>query len=411
MQFFLAAIARAAVTVLLAVCLSAQADAPRPSYRFAANGAALGVPIEVVADGLVFVHVKVNGHPGWFILDNAVQGFVADRDYTRRASLQESGQALTQGEAPNPSQAGIVRDVSIALPGLELTHRVLVVIDLKSLEPAIGHQVDGIIGSRLFDDFIVLVNYQRGSMSVYAPRQYRPSANETPLPVRVDQHGFQFIEVTIVLPGMAPITGEYLIDSGANSYLDIYKPFCDAHQLPPPAMKLLDAPGTSAGATTKASEGRAERIELGSFSITNPPVSFGEDVAGLMASKDHAGLIGAAFLQHFTAVYDSPGKRILLAPNRSYLEPPLYDQSGLRIQAEGQGFHKFVVRRVLPMSPASEAGIEPGDVIESLDGRSAHGMTLTQLRKLFSQPHARYSISIARGTSHFRAELQLRPLL
>src|SRR5580658_1526008 len=274
MQFLVALITRAPVPVLLAACLTAQTAAPPPSYRFSANGAASGIPVEVIANGLVLVHAKVNDHPGWFIVDSAVQGFVA--------------------------------------------HRVLVVIDLKSLEPAIGHRVDGIIGSRLFDDFVVLVDYQRGSMSVYEPERYQPSGKEKPLPIRVDQHGFQFIEVTVVLPGATPITGEYLIDSGANSYLEIYKPFCDEHRLPPPAMKLLDAPGTSAGTTTKSTDGRADRIEVGSFSIRNPPISFGEDVAGLMASKDHAGLIGAAFLQRFVVVYDSRGKRILLAPNRSY---------------------------------------------------------------------------------------------
>jgi len=411
MKFLVALMTRAALTVLLVACVTAQTAAPPPSYRFSTSGAAPGISAEVIANGLVFVEAKVNDHPGWFIVDNAVQGFVADRDYARRISLPESGKALTRGEAPNPSEAGIVRDVRVALPGLELTHRVLVLLDLKSLEPAVGHEVDGIIGSRLFDDFVVVVDYQHGSMSVYAPERYQPSGNEKTLPVRVDEHGFQFIGVTVVLPGVAPITGEYLIDSGANSYLDFYKPFCDEHRLPPPAMKLLDAPGTSVGATTKSTDGRADRIDVGSFSIRNPPISFGEDEAGLMAAKDHAGLIGAAFLQRFTVTYDSRGKRILLAPNQSYGDLPAYDQSGLRIRAEGQSFHKFVVGRVLPGSPAVEAGIEPGDIIESLDRKSADEMTLTQLRSLLTEPNARYSVGILRGKSRLRTNLQLRPLL
>src|ERR1700733_10761107 len=122
MQVLVAFITRAAVTVLLAACLTAQSVAPPPSYRFSASGAAPGIPVEVIANGLVLVHAKVNDHPGWFIVDSAVQGFAADRDYVRRISLQESGKALTRGEAPNPSEAGIVRDVRITLPGLELTH-------------------------------------------------------------------------------------------------------------------------------------------------------------------------------------------------------------------------------------------------------------------------------------------------
>jgi len=46
-----------------------------------------------------------------------------------------------------------------------LTHRVLTAIDLESLEPAVGHEVDGIIGSRLFDDFVVEVDYEHHQLT------------------------------------------------------------------------------------------------------------------------------------------------------------------------------------------------------------------------------------------------------
>jgi C-terminal processing protease CtpA/Prc len=130
-----------------------------------------------------------------------------------------------------------------------------------------------------------------------------------------------------------------------------------------------------------------------------------------MAAKDHAGLIGAEFLRRFSVVYDSRGTRILLAPNRTYGDAAAYDQSGLRIHADGPSFHEFVVGRVLPASPAAEAGIEPGDTIESLDRKSANEMTLTELRNLLTQPNARYSVGIRRGKSRLRINLQLRLLL
>jgi hypothetical protein len=132
-----------------------------------------------------------------------------------------------------------VRDVDIALPGLELKHRNLIVTDLKSLEPAVGHEVDGIIGSRLFDDFVVVLDYEHRLLSVYAPKEYRPSGKETVFTVRIDQHGFQYVEATIFVPGAAPVRGSFLIDGGANYYANIYKPFSDAHQIPPSTMKLL----------------------------------------------------------------------------------------------------------------------------------------------------------------------------
>jgi hypothetical protein len=86
----------AAVTVLVATVVSAQAPAsPPPSYEFSSDGSSLRIPVEVVAGGLVFVQAKVSDHPGWFIVDNGTQGFVVDRDYARQNSLQGSGGAAT----------------------------------------------------------------------------------------------------------------------------------------------------------------------------------------------------------------------------------------------------------------------------------------------------------------------------
>jgi len=315
-------VAGVAITILFfAPFASAQGPSgPPPSYQFSSDESSICIPVEVVADGLLLLNGKVNGRPGWFIVDNGTQGFVVDRDYARQNSLLATGGATTAKVGSNASQAGVVRDVQISLPGLELTHRNLVLIELKSLEPAVGHQIDGIIGSRLFDDFVVVVDYEQRCMSVYAPKQYRPSRNETVFSVRLDQHGFQYIDATIALPGAMSVSGSFLIDGGANYYANIYKPFSDTHQIPPSTMKLLYDTGTA-----QPRDGRAERIDVGPYSVKNPPITFAQDVEGLMASKDYAGLIGAEFLERFTVVFDSPGKRILLTPNRSYGDAAEYD--------------------------------------------------------------------------------------
>ena len=405
------------LAILITTSALAQAPAPSPpqqpspSYRFASGDATLNIPVELVANGLVFVQAKVNDHPGWFILDNASQGFLVDREYARQISLQTSGSAVSRNDVSDAVQVGIIRDVQISLPGMDLTHRNLVVIDLKSLQPAIGHSVDGIIGSRLFDDFVVAVDYERRLLSIYLPDKYQPPPKDTPLPVRLDEHGFQFIDATIALPGVEPIVANFLIDGGANSYVDLYKPFSDEHHLPPPAMKLLDDPGSSAGGATQSRDGRAERITIGSFAIQNPPITFSQGTEGLMAAKDHAGLIGAQFLQRFTVVFDNRSKRLWLTPNRSYADPTKYDESGLRIRAEGPDFHKFVVKRILPQSPAAEAGIEPGDIIESVGNHPAEEMTLTELRDMLCQPKETLAVNIMRGNKNLQVTLRLRPLI
>jgi hypothetical protein len=249
---------------------------------------------------------------------------------TRQISLRNSGRATARADAADAIEVGIVKDVEVGLAGLDLTHRNLAGTELKTLEPIVGHEVGGIIGSRLFDDFVAVVDYERRLVSVYSPEEYKPSGTGTEFPVRIDEHGFQFIDATIELPGIDPITSSFPIDGGASTYADIYKPFSDAHGLPPRTMKLLDAPGTGTGGTTPSKDGRADLIGVGSYSIKNPPITFTQATEGLMAAKDHAGLIGAEFRERFTVVFDNPGKHPWLTPNRNYGGPAEYDASGLR---------------------------------------------------------------------------------
>jgi C-terminal processing protease CtpA/Prc len=121
--------------------------------------------------------------------------------------------------------------------------------------------------------------------------------------------------------------------------------------------------------------------------------------------------VGAEFLERFDVVFDHPHKRIWLTPNANYGLPAEYDRSGLRIVAEGPGFRRFVVRPTVPQSPAADAGIEQGDIVESIDNRSTGEMTLTEIRTMLRRAGARYSIGILRGDRHLRIALQLRPLI
>ena|ERR1700733_6718263 len=123
------------------------------------------------------------------------------------------------------------------------------------------------------------------------------------------------------------------------------------------------------------------------------------------------GLIGAEFLERFIVVFDNPGKRLWLTPSRNYGRPAEYDASGLRIVAKRPRFHKVEVRRIVPESPGAEAGLQPGDIMESIDSSSTEGMTLTEIRSALCESKATDSIGVMRGNRHLRVALRLHPLL
>jgi len=144
----IAKVIRIAGVGVLATAAIAQTPPPQPppSFVFSSGQSSLCVPVEVVANGLVLMQAAVNGHSGWFILDNASQGFTVDAEFARRNSLYVADRAHARGGGASSIDAGVVHDVRISLQGLDLDHRNLVVIALKAIEPAIGHTVDGIFG-------------------------------------------------------------------------------------------------------------------------------------------------------------------------------------------------------------------------------------------------------------------------
>jgi len=94
-------------------------------------------------------------------------------------------------------------------------------------------------------------------------------------------------------PGIEPLAGSFLIDGGANTYADFTSRS---------AMRTMSArkhegaggAGNQHGGRTASRDGRADRWM--SVPIRDKrPDHFCDDVEGLMAAKDYAGLIGAEF--------------------------------------------------------------------------------------------------------------------
>ena len=101
-----------------------------------------------------------------------------------------------------------------------------------------------------------------------------------------------------------------------------------------------------------------------------------------------------------------------LDANSSYLNPDEYKLYKQR-KAEGKGeigatiskrFGYAAIISVVPGGPADKAGLENGDIIEAVEGKSTHDMSLAEvLARLSGQPGSNTSLSIVRAR---RAEPQ-----
>jgi C-terminal processing protease CtpA/Prc len=76
--------------------------------------------------------------------------------------------------------------------------------------------------------------------------------------------------------------------------------------------------------------------------------------------------------------------------------------------ADGDDFSLVLIDDVEVDSPAAKAGIEGGDIITAIDGRSTVEVTLDQIRKLFMQEGREYQLSLKRGAKVIQTKLKLR---
>jgi len=122
-----------------------------------------------------------------------------------------------------------------------------------------------------------------------------------------------------------------------------------------------------------------------------------------------AGLIGGRVLRRFTLIVDYSRSRILLEPNRMAREPDEFDMSGMSLAARSD--HVYGVRTVIDGSPAADAGIRPGDIIDAIDGRSARALALDEIRQLLQHEGGTYTLRVRRGETVTEVRLTTRRMI
>jgi hypothetical protein len=365
--------------------------------------------------GSVWLSVRVNGSgPLRFLLDSAAVRSVVDRETAEKLGLQivELGRQVV-GSAEAAVRAAASPNVEFDAGGARWTnHAGVVPLDVPS--SSIGRRYDGVLGYDLMAAFVVEVDYAAGRMSLYDPEKYEYSGKGLILPIRLQQNA-PYARMRLGIPGGEPIETEMMIDSGGPGMTVLAAPFVERHGLLAAARKLtpnlVEHPGVGVGGTNRRLVGRLPFLEIGPYRIERPLTGFSQAASGAYGRADIAGTIGGSTLRRFTVIYDYKRQRVILEPNSHYADPPEeYDMSGLLLRARGNDLRELFVYKVMANSPASEAGIQEGDLIAALDGKPLDN-ELTEVTRRLKQPGAKINVTVERNGQRREFRLVLRKLL
>lgn len=271
------------------------------------------IPFELTDGGHVLVRASVNGsEPLWFGVDSGnEQTLINQRQATAlHLKFQSAGQAAGSGESE--VDFALAKNVSFNLSGVKFVLGEIGVLPLE-LSSASGPKIVGLLGYDFISRFVVEVDYEARVMTLHRPRGYRYHGRGEIIPVRMMDNN-PHVRARVTLPGLAPITAMFAIDSGGGGTdLEFYSPFVRKRKLLDSTQQTTEVAVEGIGGTSGVRIGKATSLSIGRLVIQNPVVYFSTATQGANAGDIGAGVIGANLLRRFKKViYDQTRHRMIL---------------------------------------------------------------------------------------------------
>ena len=215
---------------------------------------------------------------------------------------------------------------------------------------------------------------------------------------------------TEVNPG-SPVNARLLIDTGAG--LTALLHYNTDTLLNYKGNIIKGSLGKGLGGDIEGYMGKIHKLSFGPLYFVGVISSF-QALDNSVISHDKIvrnGLIGNILLERFDLFIDFRNSKLYVKPKRNYNKEFVYDRSGMLIFAFGKNLDSYYVKHVTENSPASEAGIQVGDVIQKIGLLSYKWFSLKHLNKILSgKPGKKIKLKLQRGNEIITKEIILKDL-
>jgi hypothetical protein len=373
----------------------------------------ISIPFKLVHN-LIIIPVQINdSKPLNFILDSGVRNTLITRlNYSDSLSLHEADRISIQGLGKGHEIEALYSKGNVMhMPGIRgENHQVYVLMeDMFNLSTRMGMAVHGIIGYDIFRNFIVRINYNNKTLTLYRPdtKLKVPKKGEV-YPIQIENTK-AYVEASVRQYNGDSVKVKLVIDTGASHSVSLYLPTDERLQLPPKVMEAYLGRGLSGDINGKI--GRINSFSLGKYELQNLPASYPdeESIKAALNLANRNGNLGSDILKRFTVIFDYPHERMILVPNSKYKEPFYYNLTGFEISTPLPGANLYVVSHVINDSPAEHSGLLPGDQLVYINGRDCKQLALDELLKMFdSKPGRKVRMKLRRDSKLVDVEMVLQ---
>jgi PDZ domain-containing protein/aspartyl protease len=331
----------------------------------------------------VWVKASIDGGPPEdFILDTGASVSLLDSAWAAAHGIAAEGRM----QAVGAGAAGEVRFAKVASirvtgpdgGGVEIVGQKLAVLALnRFVAPFFWRDAAGVLGYDFISRFVVEIDYDAGTLTLFDPKRFTYAGKGTGVPITMSGH---IPVVKAKLDGR--YEGEFRLDVGSGSTVDLHGPFVKKHGLRDKLPKTVAILNGGFGGTFVSHIGRMKKMEIGPYSWTSPLVILSGAETGGLASEDYAGNIGNEIFERFRCTLDYEHRMLYLEPGKRFRKADRFSRAGVQLARFGDTVRAM---QVLAGSAAATAGIQDGDEVVSVDGKPILSWTQDALTEMFEQ--------------------------
>jgi hypothetical protein len=366
---------------------------------------------------LIIIPIQLNGVELSFVLDSGVSSPILF-NLTNIDSLQikKVETIFVRGLGGGmPLEAIKSRNNHLKIgKAINVNQDILVVFDKDlNFTPRLGMPIHGIIGSSLFKNCIVEINYTSKYLKLHKPETYNYRKCK-----KCETFNLSFYNNKPFIEAEVQIDSEFkpvklLVDTGRSDALWLFE---DELLGIKPLNELFfdDFLGRGLSGNIYGKRSKIMTLKLKRFEIDNVNSAFPDSTAISLARKfvKRNGSVGGNLLKRFNLIMDYKNARLTLKRNRNFNNPFYYNRSGIIIEQRGfivvkeealkdsnqYGSSKsssnininavdyrytqkpaYTIVEVRKDSPAEKAGLLQDDIILTINGKETHLIKLQNL--------------------------------
>ena len=364
----------------------------------------------------IILDVRIYGTlPIHLIYDTGAEHIILfKREYTDLLGAQYDKRIPVIGsDLSRQIYALITRNAIIELQGLPGTPYDLLVLeeDYFNLDEIVGTAIDGLIGGGFFRNLVINIDYRNQRLNLYDPAHFEIPKGFMVVPVRIKTNK-PYVDGEASLQDGTVVSVDLLVDTGAGVPLLLHN---NSHpSLKLPEHHIRGKLGMGLGGYLEGYIGRINKLSVGDFEFFGVLTSFQDIKEEWLVDQDRFrnGILGNQMLSRFSVYFDYNRGQMMIKPYSTRQKPFLMDRSGMVIFAYGVEFDQYVIKDILPNSPALEVGLQAEDIIVKIQGFPSHLYTLDGINHILQKKVGKkIRLVIRRKGEKLRKEFRLRDLV